>query len=226
MGYNCVLAYNINRFYKNLESYLFNWCFINDYDKFIECLNNNCEDIFIDGYEYNNRANMFKSIKYGISFHGKHGVDEIKDSNGNIPKETIDNEFRDLLERNKHLNDKFNSLKSSKEKKLFVHVLNPDTKTDACCFVKKMHDYLEKNYKNFTLLVIGLKNSEFLENKRKLTKKNLHFEFVNFLPPVSEAINEEKTDIQSFDSIFKKYPIKIKNIKPKNKVYKFEKSKN
>lgn len=169
LGYNCTLAYQINRVHKYLESYMFNWAAINDYEKFIKCLINNNSDLFSEGYEYYELYNMFKDIKYDIVFHGKSTVEQLKNSEGFISEELRIKEFEDLCGRNLHLNEKFQALKSNQCKKLFVHIINPAVTTEvANKFIISLYENIKNNYLNSNLLVIQERKKERMQKLQKV----------------------------------------------------------
>ena len=220
LGFNCSLAYNINRVNGFVESHLFNWAYIQNKSDFLNVLKN--PDIIFSGeYDYKKEWNMFECLNSHIVFHGQSKVKKIQNKNEKIYEENIKNEYNELISRTKHLIEKFKATLNSNEKKLFILVVNPfdqSSITDNIEFLNNTYKILEQQTTNFDLLVICLKDMySLIENK---INPAIILKKVNKIAPIGDAVNPSKTDIWNFNIILKQYCPKI--YKKSNKKYKYQ----
>ena len=220
LGYNCSVAYNINRVHKYLESHIFNWTYIADDNLFLDVLSD-LNTIFNDGYIYSKDCNMFVCKRTKILFHCKSLSSDIINENEKIYKKNIENEFFDLNGRTRYLICKFQKILATSESILFVHSLKPFEIKDLqkkINFINNLYILLKNKTKNCNLLIICEKNV-YKDLKNKINREIYLREVLKYAP-FDDAVNPEKTDIYKYNLIFTEF--QPKNKKKSNKKYKYE----
>ena len=131
--------------------------------------------------------------------------------------------MQELISRMTHLTEKFNRLLNNPElRKLFVLSWFPGDPTPE--HIIYIYRLLSEKTSNFKLLVLVSpetpKNS--VDAVEQVSCQNFRIQKVNFLAPPFDAVNIQKTDVESWDRIFSKYrPSHAKEI---IKTYKYQKA--
>lgn len=221
LGFNCQLAFNINRVHGYLESNLFNWSFIIDEERYIKALENP-DLLFSQGYQYKYDSNMFECLATGVVFHGKNPVDEIKNDDPDIYHNNILREYEDVIGRTKHLSDKFRNLLNSSKRKCFMYVL--DVKRigteKAFNFANSLYKLLKQKTENFDLVIIC--EEECYNDLANKIEESIKLRSVRYFAPISATTDKNVTDIKGWNKILNEFKV-IKPKDVKKKTYKYEK---
>lgn len=220
LGFNCSLAYNINRVHGCLESSLFNWACVGDNEKFLKVLDST-DILFSEGFDYKKDCNMFECTATNIVFHGRSRTKKVKNKDFKIYYENVKNEYLELISRTDHLKENFKKLLNSDNKKLFLMVLNPTqryTFEERTQFINKTFDILQTKTRNFELVVIC--TNEIYEGIKNRTNPAVTLRSMNRIAPIGDAVNPNKTDLWNYNLLLKEYcPLKYKK---SNKRYKYQ----
>lgn len=203
LGYNCEVSFHMGRIYSYVDSYPLTWasCYPQDVIAFLE----HPEAMVHGGFDFDENRGMWRSREYPIFVHGKKQLQELY-VNGVLSDEKLQEDLQELISRMTHLTEKFNRLLNNPElRKLFVLSWFPGDPTPE--HIIYIYRLLSEKTSNFKLLVLVSpetpKNS--VDAVEQVSCQNFRIQKVNFLAPPFDAVNIQKTDVESWDRIFSKY---------------------
>lgn len=120
LGYNCEVSYRIEDYLKKpIDSYPFTWAYVHDLRKFADGLSDP-EDILAHEMTPDGDSDMFRSVKYGMSFHVRASKEQLFREDGSLRNEVAQPALKELRSRYKHLCFKWKALCGSDDRTLFV----------------------------------------------------------------------------------------------------------
>ena len=195
LGYNCEIAFQVKRNFKNWPSNLFNWVYINDNIKLLMYLINpkplfRGEYIFVPWF-------MYEDAEFNFFFHTK--LDHNLFYSDNILDQKVVKEgAEELRSRSDYLAAKF--FKEIKlNNNLYVIMLRSDVNHIKSNIT--LIEYIDKNILNKTDsdLFVVIEENNNIDRNCKFSGK-VHWKRVKFFAPDEKAL---ASDFQSWDLIFK-----------------------
>lgn len=223
LGMNCEIAFQLNRIFKYVESSLLTWTGVH-HDHLHEVLQNP-NLIFSGGIKDLPAINMFCCLKTNFSFHGKTPISDMPASDSDEFAKFIATERQDVIERIKHLADKFNKQAHDSSSKLYILGIHPQfyreqsEKLDK--YLADIADIIHEQYCNAAVLFII--PSKYEQCKFQLCSNcgNAWLRRIEHFAPYDKATFTEYMDIAAYDNIFAEF--QPSSQKQSAKVYKFQK---
>ena len=214
LGYNCEVAFRFWQVYKFVDSSLFAWTYSHSIKDLIYALNN-YNDILTG--EISLPKPLYECQNTHILFHGKENMQEWINNNYNL--ELIEKDKKELRSRISYLKEKLLKIFESDASKLFIYKIsqNDIINTEINNYIEELYSFLEKNTKNFKLLIV---TEEKYKSNINIHKENLILKTVKKYSSDNAVTNKNEGDFKSWKRIYKEYrPSKIKII---HKKFKFE----
>ena len=156
LGYNCEVSYRIEDYLKKpIDSYPFTWAYVHDLERFSQVLAHP-EDVLVHGTVAEGVSDMFRDIKYALSFHVRAKKEEMFRNDGSMREEIAGPALEELNSVYAQLCFKWKELCNSDDRTLFViKARGTDWYSDA---MKEVIRILSKSYYceegGFRLLIV------------------------------------------------------------------------
>lgn len=179
VGDNCKYSTTFHHFYKFVDSTLLNWAEIYEY-KYLNDIIKTPENIYTEGFTYDEQRNMWICNKYKVSFHGRYLPEDLQ-KDGFLDEKKMNEDYEELQSRLHYLIEKTKKIFVSQEKKLFVFTYEEYDYDGNTEFLKNLYNLLNSMSRNFDFLVI-LKSETKDEALENLSKENPNFFVKRVLP--------------------------------------------
>ena len=203
LGYNCETSFMIDNYRNELNSYVYNWAFINDRKKFIDSLNNLdkilSEKITLLPWR------MFKCEKYNINFHPAKTLEgKLFNADGSTNDENIEFAIVELKSRVQYLAKKLSNLFKSNKNTLFIIKIKGNNVENDLAYIKDLYETIKHLHISgkFTLCCI-FEEKSFSSKISKLESDNLKIRKVNFFSNEATAI--KNSDNNGWNKIFQEF---------------------
>lgn len=199
VGDNCKYSQSFHYFHKFVDSTLLNWAEI--YEKqYLNDIIKYPENIYTEGFVYDEPRNMWICKKYKVSFHGRSLPQELI-VDGVVDETKKQEDYNELCSRLKHLIEKTKRIIAAPEKKLYVYTYEENDFDGDTEFLKDLYNLLTSMSTNFDFLVI-LKSENKVEALENLAKEIPNF-YVRTVVPKDHDVCWAKINCE-FTPKFKK----------------------
>ena len=208
LGYNCEVSFRLKEKFEVLPSYIFSWTFCLDKKLFLDSLKYDFKDI-ISGENIVFNYGMVEFSKYKLKFHCDPQFE--KELSEEHSKEFEDKVLEETISKVLHLKEKTLKLFSSGKRILFAIKIDSSLygDYDTELFILDLFSILKRKVKNKKfLLVVVLKEEDYLDKFKKLTNSRLRIEKVKFFP--SNVDVAYSGDFDGWGKILSDYELKEK----------------
>ena len=207
LGYNCEVSFRIQDHYGYVNSIIYSWAYIEDRDRFLRSLDE--MELLVKSDKQLLPHGMFRSEKYGISFHSKIPKELLIMPDGTVDLDNIGRAKEEMEQRYSYLARKLQRMfQSQTEKTLYVCKMygwEKDVNRNRT-FINNLYNTLQKLCcrDNFALLIVMEKNDQNFQ-LQSLEEKGIFTRFVEKFADDSET--RSGGDQKGWNAIFDEFEL-------------------